>query len=141
MAKKKKGFTKESFESGKSTSNFIALYWDMWDSKAWQELNAHERNLYLTMRRKYQRKVLNGMLDSSNKNDISMPKKEYEQIMHQDTFYKCIDNLIEKGFVKVVRNGRFTKQCNIYGFVDMWQKYGTQEFEIHHSWRRKPIKK
>ena len=65
-----------------------------------------------------------------------MPKSEYEKLMNQKTFYKCINNLIEHGFVKVIRNGYSTRTCNIYGFSDMWKLYGTKKFEVKNEFRR-----
>ena len=133
---KKKTITKESFESGNGSSNFIAIYHDMYDSKAYQELTAHDIQLYMAMRRKYSRKVTKGQIWDSNKDNISMPAKEYRKMMHQATFEKCIDHLIELGFIKLVENRYKVRKCNIYGFSDMWQKYGTKEFHIKPEWRR-----
>jgi len=137
MGKIKKN-TKKVYEKWQSNgnSNFIQMFWDMFDSKAWQELTAYDRDLYMRMLRKYQRKVINGYVETSNSNDISMPKSEYEKFMNQRTFYKGIDNLIEHGFVKVIRNGYAAKICNIYGFSDMWKLYGTKEFEVKEEYRR-----
>lgn len=140
MARKKNGFTRENFETGKNNGNFIAMYHDMYDCKAWLDLTPYARDLYGFMRRKYTRKVTNGVIVESNKDNISMPKSEYTKLYKQDTFYRAIDMLIEHGFVRVIRNGRFTRQCNIYGFVDMWQYYGTDKFEVPNSWRRAPKK-
>lgn len=139
MARKKK-FTNESFESAKSGGQFVALFFDMLDSEAWNDLTPHAKDLYLRMRRKYTRKVSSGVMIDSNKDNISMANKEYLQFTHQQTFYKSIDQLIENGFVKVVRNGRFTRQCNIYGFVDKWQEYGVEGYKIPANWKRFPNK-
>ncbi len=125
----------------KGNSNFMQLFHDMFDSEAWQELNAHDRDLYLHMLRKHQRKVIKGYIEKSNFDDISMPKSEYEKFMNQRTFYKSIDNLIEHGFIKVVRNGYATKTCNIYGFSDMWKLYGTENFEVKNEFRRLSMQK
>lgn len=132
--KKKKG-TYESFETYKP-SNFLALYWAMIDSKAWEELTAHEIQLYIYMKRKYQRKVSKGTVYETNKDNISIPVSEWRKLMHQRTFYKSIDRLIELGFIKLVENNKHIKKCNIYGFNDMWAKYGTKDFEIKREWLR-----
>lgn len=137
MARKRK-FTNESFETGKPNGNFMMIYFDMLDSKAWDDLTPYAKDLYLRMRRKYTRKVSSGYIVESNKDNISMPNKEYMEFMHQRMFYKSIDQLIENGFVRMIRNGRFTKQCNIYGFVDKWQEYGKESYEIPISWKRAP---
>lgn len=140
MAKKKNGYVREDFETAKPRGKFISLFDDMIESKAYLELTAHDIMLYIKLRQKYTVKKVNGVIVGSNKDDISMPKREYEKFMHQNTFYKSIDNLIDKGFIRVIRNGRFSKQCNIYGFVSMWQHYGTDKFNVPNSWRRAPIK-
>jgi len=125
----------ESWQT-KGKSNFMQIFHDMFDSEAWKSLNAHDRDLYMHMLRKHQRKVISGYIEKSNCDDISMPKSEYEKFMNQRTFYKSIDKLIEHGFVKVVRNGYAAKICNIYGFSDMWKLYGTKGFEIKEEFRR-----
>jgi hypothetical protein len=134
LAKKRKQVY-ESFETS-CRSNFVALYWDMLDSKAWQELTAHDIQLYIYMRRKYQRKVTNGQIWDSNKDNISIPRNEYLKLMHQQTFEKSIDHLIDLGFIKLIENRYAVRKCNIYGFNDMWAKYGTDEFYIKPEWRR-----
>jgi hypothetical protein len=144
---RKKTATKESFESGNGSSNFIALYFDMIDSKAWQELTAHDIQLYIYLRRKYTRKVTNGQIWDSNKDNISAPEfttidkngkehKGYTEFMTKRTFWKSMDHLIDLGFIRLIENRYATRQCNIYGFSDMWQKYGTKDFYIKPEYRR-----
>lgn len=130
--------TKKVFEQWQTNgnSNFMQIFHDFFDSKAWQDLTAHERDLYLFMLRKHQRSRSFGSVENSNFNNISMPKSEYEKIMSNRTFYKAIDNLIEHGFVKVVRSGYAEKICNIYSFSDEWKQYGNKNFEIKNEWRR-----
>ena len=117
-------------------SNFMQIFHDMFDSKAWQALNAHDRDLYMHMLRKYQRKVLHGNIENTNYDNISMVKNEYEKFMNARTFSKSIDNLIEHGFIKVIKNGYSTRTCNIYGFNDAWKFYGTNNFKIKNEWKR-----
>lgn len=134
MAKKKPIY--ETFQTARPNGNFMMLYFDMLDSEAWQELTAHEIQLYLYMLRKYQRKVTKGQIWNSNKDNISIPKKEYRELMHQSTFEKSIDHLIELGFILLIENRYKTRQCHIYGFCDMWQKYGTKDFHIKPEYKR-----
>lgn len=138
MAKKKP--TYETFQTARPNGNFMMLYFDMLDSEAWQELTAHEIQLYLYMLRKYQRKVTKGQIWDSNKENISIPNKEYSKLMHRNTFEKSIDHLIELGFIKLIENRYKTRQCNIYGFCDMWQSYGDKDFYIKPEWMRKYYK-
>lgn len=118
--------TFEDFET--SGSNYVALYWDMMDSKAWQSLTPHEITLYLYMRRKYIRKIAsNGQTMSSNKDDISVTEQEIRnnKLMNINTFWKCIDGLIEKGFIVLKHRGSRldSVKCNIYEFHFGWKKY------------------
>lgn len=142
MGKAKKKIVYESFQTGRPTGNFMMLYWDMLDSKAWQELTGNEIQLYLYMLRKYQRKNSNGIIYETNSENISAPENTtkgntgYSEFMNKRMFWKCIDHLIELGFVKLVENRYATRQANIYGFNDMWQKYGTKEFYIKSEWLR-----
>lgn len=135
MARKKKQIY-ESFQTSQPT-NFMMIYWDMMDSKAWKELTAHDIQLYIHMLRKYHRKVSKRTIYDSNKDNISIPKKEYKELMHQSTFEKSIDHLIELGFIKLIENRYNVRKCNIYGFCDMWQNYGTNDFNINPLHRRK----
>lgn len=140
MARNKKQIY-EDFQASKPT-NFMVIYWDMYDSKAWSELTAKDIQLYMHMLRKYHRKVTSGMIYDSNKDNISVTETTtknsigYSEFMAKETFWKSIDHLIELGFIKLIRNGYSTRQCNIYGFSDMWQKYGTKEFHIKPEWLR-----
>lgn len=117
-------------------SNFMQIFHDMFDSKAWKNLNAYDRDLYMNMLRKHQRKVIRGNIENTNYNNISMVKNEYEKFMNARTFNKSIDNLIEHGLIKVIKNGYVTRTCNIYGFNDEWKRYGTKNFEVKNEWKR-----
>lgn len=134
----------ESFET-RGGSYFISIYPDMLNCEAWKKLNAHDIKLYLYFKAKYHRKVSNGIIVNSNRNDITFPKKTYgskldeigyEEIMNQRTFFKSIDNLIELGFIRVIQNRWTTREATIYGFSDMWKHYGTERFKISHRDRR-----
>ncbi|MEW6183049.1 MAG: hypothetical protein AB1500_07715 [Bacillota bacterium] len=116
--------------------NFISLYFKMIDSLAWQQLTARDIQLYIMLRRKYQRKVVKGKVEQSNKNDISMPKSEYLKVMNQRMFEKSIDHLIELGFVYLVENNYAERKCNIYGLSDYWTLYGKPEFNVKPEHRR-----
>lgn len=141
-AKKKK--TYESFETI-AGSNYAALYWDMLDSDAWKQLTASDITLYLYFKRKFHRKVIHGIICDSNKDNITFPKHTYgnkpdeigyEDVMNERTFSKSIDHLIELGFIRVVENRWTQRLSTIYGFSDMWKKYGTSEFNIKSTDRR-----
>lgn len=131
----------ESFQTGKSKPTFMPICHDLYHSKAWQELTAYDITLYLHMYSKYQAKRVKkgkhkGELISSNKDNISVPAKEYRQLMHQNTFEKSIDNLIDKGFIRLIENRYHIRKCNIYGLSDDWQRYGEKGFFINPKYRR-----
>jgi hypothetical protein len=145
---KKKRQNYQSFQSING-GRLIALYFDMLDSEAWRELKGNDIKVYMYMLRKYTASYTKGMLVNCNKDNISIPKNEYlgkdkkqPWIMKigRSTFINAIDNLIDLGFIKVVKSGYAARECNIYGFNDMWKFYGTDKFYIKNEWRR-PSKK
>lgn len=138
MAKtKSKRSNHQSFQSAKG-GRLIAIFDDMFKSVPGQELfkDAKAFQLYFLFLSKYNAKYLDKVLVSSNKNDISIPVSEYTQYMTQRTFEKCIDKLIELGFIKLIKSGYSTRECNVYGLNDMWQHYGTNKFFINEEWKR-----
>lgn len=61
------------------------------------------------------------MLDYSNGKQITTyPHKIYKDLMTKPTFIECIKELVEKGFIEVVLNGRFNKRENQYKFITKW---------------------
>lgn len=125
------------FQSNKG-GHFVTLYDDMLDSKAWEQLTANDIKLYLAMLKKFRIKYVNGMVDKSNEDNVEMTKEQYLEIMGRGTFEKCIDHLIDIGFIKVIQykyaNGN--RKTLIYGFNDIWRYYGTDKFKIKSEWKR-----
>lgn len=132
----------QNFQSSKG-GRLVPLYFDMLDSKVWQSLSASAIKLYLKMLRKYTAKYTKGLLVYCNKDNISMPRSEYLEFMAKNTFEKCIDELINYGFVRVVEYKIMagSRKVIIYGFNDMWKKYGTKEFVIKEEWKRSKNKR
>jgi hypothetical protein len=116
------------FESQRSIGGkYTKIHQDMFDSKAWQALKLRQRGLYLEFKRKFT-KYSSG---DTNVNDISMPYSEYTKWYGNDkTFRQDLDELINKGFIKVVSSGWTSRQPSKYGLSDYWQKYGEHDFEI-----------
>jgi hypothetical protein len=94
---------------------------NMMESKAWKQLTPHAVQLYLYMKSKY---------NKNNENDISCTYAEGEKLMSKLTFTKALDQLIEHGFIKVIRQSWTSRECNIYGFHFMWQNFGTDKFTV-----------
>jgi hypothetical protein len=116
--------------------HFVSLFDDMLNSPAWEELSASDIKLYIRMLSKFKVRYSKNMVNGTNENDISIPKAEYLTFLHQKTFEKSIDHLIDLGFVKVVQYRYGTRECTIYGFNDMWKCYKTSRFNIKPEWRR-----
>ncbi|ADK13133.1 hypothetical protein LAbrini_10740 [Clostridium autoethanogenum] len=135
MLRKKTNF--QSFQSSKG-GRMIPLYFDMFDSEAWQSLSANAIKLYLHMLRKYAAKYVKGELLRCNKDNISMPRSEYLKFMAKNTFEKCVDELIDYGFIRIVEYKPMagSRKVIIYGFNDMWKKYGTDKFHVKEEWKR-----
>ena len=111
----------------------------MVESKAFKELSHASVVLYIRMLIEYQPKYIHGILESTNSNNIKMPytdKQNTQELMTKRTFFKSIDELIAYGFIKVIKSGYEERICNIYGFNDMWQNYGKNEFCIKDEWKR-----
>lgn len=134
MAKKKKIVYHEKFESKKSNGKYTKLVDNMQDSEAWLDLSVYAKVLYIEMKRKY---TVNKAGDD-NKDDISYTYIDCKKrkLMSTERFTKSIDELINHGFIKITRPGRYggnTKEknaCVLYGFSSQWQKYNTDDFNI-----------
>ncbi|PJI08319.1 MULTISPECIES: hypothetical protein [Clostridium] len=127
--------THESFET-KGNSNFAAMYFDMLNSEAWKALKGNSIKVYMFMRSKYKRKIVNGQVISTNRDNISISYKDTR--LGQKAFEKAIDELIASGFIKVIEykpQGGF-KKIIIYGFNDQWKYYNTPKFQIKDEWKR-----
>lgn len=123
-----------SFESKMpSSGKFVKICRDMMESMAWKELSMRTRGLYLHLKSIFSKKP-NG---DTNQDDISIIYSDYKrEYGSKQTLMDDVDELIEHGFIKVVRHGKYARLPNIYGFTDMWQKYNTKDFFIHPNDRR-----
>ena len=43
------------------------------------------------------------------------------KICSSKTFFKCIDELTENGFVEIVEQGKFNHKPNKYKFIEEWK--------------------
>ena len=131
-----------------SNQNFAAVYFDMMDSYAWKQLRGTDIQVYLLLRRRYYQKTSHGEILEHNNGNISLPfngvgkpgQEGYKEHVSKKTFVKAIDNLVAYGFIKVVRSGYQTRQCNLYAFVDEWKRYGTKQFNVPVEWYSNPQK-
>jgi len=147
MAKVKKKSNTLPYQTTKENDRLLPIFWQMLESKAWEELTGNDIKIYLYMAKKVNTKWSMNMIVSTTKDDISVPRNEYKGLdkkqawkikMSNDTFTKCIDNLINLGFVKVngYKDLQGSKRVIIYGMNEMWLHYGTDKFYIKEYWRR-----
>ena len=101
----------------------------MIDSPAFHKLNLRQQGLYLHFKRKYSQKVSDGVVTSSNIDNISFTYKEAKQIYgDMRTFRKDVEALIEYGFIRRISQGgknfndgsKSQFDSTIYGFSDEW---------------------
>lgn len=111
----------KSYESiSKKPKKYLRLTDNMMKSKAWEALTCHAIVVYINIKLKY---------NFTNENNLSFTYSEGKKLMDKTTFTKALDNLIENGFIKIVRQG-VLKECSIYGLCEQWQYFNTPAFKI-----------
>jgi hypothetical protein len=95
-------------------SRFIALLWEMVDSKAWQDLSNAARVAFIHLKRK---------VVSSNPGEISLSYKEMEKIMNRHTFSRALKQLETIGFITKEQHGGLYRRRNFFRLSDEWRKY------------------
>lgn len=114
-------FEFKPFESTiKKPKHYIRLTDNMMQSPAWKELKSNAMVLYINIKAKY---------NFTNSNNLEYTYKEGIKLMDKKTFTKSLDQLIEHGFIHIVRQG-VLKECSIYGLSNEWQYYGTIAFNV-----------
>lgn len=121
MGKKRKDYGFRPFEGPGIRGKHLRITNFMMESAAWKDLTIHSIALYVHIKAKF---------NYSNEDNISFTYAEGERLMNKRTFTKSIDQLIDLGFIKIVRQGWTTREPNIYGFSDQWQRYGLEELKI-----------
>ena len=134
MSKKKVKYIKQSFESkGFSSDTSANIYESMLKSDAWFDLTATQKVLFLVCKAQYycQKKKPDGnrFRFTMNRNKWLNEYKLYSE-GNQAGFYRDMEALIEKGFIKCEFCGAFTRTRNIYEYSDKWRLYKTPEFMI-----------
>lgn len=98
---------------------FIMLQKEMVKSKAWEELSNSSMRAYIQLRLKD---------NGKNRDNLSLTYEEAKKFASSRTLKKNFDELVEHGFLDVVRSGRMWRKCNIFALSDRWRKYGKEEF-------------
>ncbi len=128
MAIKKARKVHESFEDVNGNGRFAKVCHCMMQGKAWQALTLGQMGLYLLLKSKFTKNSTKG---TDNRDDISFPKSEWSKLYKtQKMFSRDIDELIAKGFIKVVLYQANIRKPTIYGFSDKWKQYGLETFKI-----------
>lgn len=124
MSRTKKA-THQSFEGSDARGQFTKITRDMMQSRAWKDLSLRQRGLYLHLKSKYTQKVTHGIVESSNRDNISLPYSEWYPALYGDyrTFNADIHKLEDHGFIRYVRYGKALHQCNLYGFTGDWSEW------------------
>lgn len=111
MSKKKK---KREYDG-----HFAGIDEKVMEAEAWKGLKASTKWLYFEYKYRFY---------GDNEHNIIFTYKEAKEIMSENTFIKDRNQLIERGFIDVIRRGGLEKQPIIYGLSNRWKKYGTEEF-------------
>jgi len=110
MTKKKKN---------KFDGSFTGIEHNLLNSEAFKNLSVYTKWLYFEFKFRFY---------GDNRKHIIFTYREAIKIMHQDTFTRCRNKLIENGLIDIIKRGGFYNQPAIYGLSDRWKKYGTKDF-------------
>lgn len=129
-----KPYEKKPFESTGSSSDTSAnIYMSMLLSDAWRALTAQQQRLYLYCKAQYyaEKKKPDGdnLCFTMNQAKWAGLYSLYEK-SNAKGFYRDMGALIEHGFIICVECGAATRTKSIYKFSSMWQRYGTDAFEV-----------
>jgi hypothetical protein len=124
MARKQK-YIKKKFESTGTSSDVSAnIYQSMMESDAFASLSAPQVRLYLFCKLQYYSQKTKPNDDNTcfyfNQ---SKWKSQYKLYSNNNSFYKDMRALIEKGFIKKIESGKNTRTRSIYQFSNEWQNY------------------
>jgi len=115
----------QPFEGRDPRGQFTKITRDMMQSRAWKDLSLRQQGLYLHLKAKYTQKSTHGIVESTNRDNISFPKAEWFPALYGDyrTFAADIQKLEDNGFICTTRYGKALHQCNLYGFTDDWSTW------------------
>ena len=108
-----------SRKKNKIDGSYSVIEHNLANSEAFKNLNANTKWLYMEFKLRFH---------GDNRKNIIFTYQEAIKIMHQDTFTKCRNKLIENGLIDVIKRGGFYRQPTIYGLSDRWKKFGTKDF-------------
>ena len=96
---------------------FVQIFNELLESEAYKKLRHPSFRAYVHIRAKY---------NGSNGDNLSLTYEEASKIMNIHTYSGAIDQLVELGFIDIVRSGHLYNVCNIFALSNRWKKYGTK---------------
>lgn len=60
-------------------------------------------------------------LESAGKREFEFPHAKYASYMSKPTFFRCVRELEQAGFIQVVQHNKNLRIANLYRFVDGWK--------------------
>ena len=108
MPRKKAPF--KDYEGSKPNDKHIRLTQDMLMSRQFIGLSGNAKSLYLYMK-----------LWACGKIEFEYTITNAENVMPKSTFFRAKKELIDFGFIEIVKNGKFNKTKNIYKFTTKWR--------------------
>jgi len=141
MAKKKKTYVKKPFEStGVSSDTSANLYESMLTSDVWKALSPQQKILYLACKAQYygekRRPRPVGIDPNEEQEYFTMNRAKYcgKYGLYKDSnragFHRDMDALIAHGFIICIESGKYSRTKSVYRYSNMWQFWGTPEFNV-----------
>ena len=137
---KKKPYQKQKFESqfGAAGDTSANIYVSMLMSDAWKALSAKQQVLYLYCKAQYYAEKPKSLPEEFRNNlaAFTMNRSKWQDLYElykrndEKSFYRDISALIEKGFIRCLECGAFSRTKSIYEFSNKWKFYGTANFNI-----------
>ncbi|MBA7524653.1 hypothetical protein ES705_16794 [subsurface metagenome] len=106
-------------KKNKFEGQFAGVEFKIMESEAFKDIRVHGKWLYIEFKHRFY---------GDNRKNIIFTYQEARKIMSESAFIKGRNQLIERGFIDVIKRGGLEKQPNIYGISDRWKKFGTKDF-------------
>lgn len=132
MARKRE-YQKKPFESTGERSDVSAnIYMSMLMSPAFQALSSQQQILYVYCKAQYygeRTKPRTEAAPAGNPLHFTMNRAKWCNRYHlykdnnRASFYRDMNALIEKGFIRCVQSGKTNRTKSVYAFSDEWQRW------------------
>jgi len=106
-------------KKNKFNGSFTGIEHNLINSEAFKNLNVYTKWLYFEFKLRFY---------GDNAKHIIFTYQEAKNIMAINTFIKSRNQLIERGFIDIIKRGGLEKQPMIYGLSDRWKRFGTKDF-------------